>query len=232
MAGLSPVCPMSKTSSPHSAALNDPIAHVFDQLNWTSDVNAHSIVITASGGVVTLSGTVTDARSRAAASEAALRTRDVRTIDNQITVGVAAPPDPLNTAIAREVETALQSSDVPRAHLRAEVSDRIVTLSGSVDWGYEREQASRCLQGVPEMRELVNRVGLVRRPNANVTMGLIRRALPSNTLADVVHVSVLDSEVTITGIVQSEDERVDAERAAWSSPHVSNVHNQLKVRPL
>lgn len=211
----------------------DIVAKVFNELDWATDVDAHRIAIHFREGVVTLTGVVANELSRIAARDAAFRVPEVRTIDDQVAVGASAS-DPANTEISLRVERALAASGIARGQLRAEVRDHIVTISGRVDWGYERDAACRCVEDLLGVRYVVNRLHLVKRPSPDVTMGLIRAELARNALvdADIIHVSILDSDITLTGLVQSAIESQEAEHAAWSSPHVSSVHNLLTVRPL
>lgn len=212
----------------------DVLSSAFDELDWAEGVDAHSITITRSGTVVTISGSVADSRARNAATAAILRTRELGTLDNQLTVGPARPVDAKNTRIAQVVESTLLRTRAFRGRLRAEVSDHVVTLSGTVDWEHEREAVCRSLDGVADVHHVVDRIHTERRPSPDITTGLVQRALASGDAptADVVHVSILDSEVTLTGLVQSAADRSDAEHAAWSSPHVTAVHNNLTIRPL
>jgi osmotically-inducible protein OsmY len=81
---------------------------------------------------------------------------------------------------------------------------------------------------------IVDRLVLVRRPSADVTMGLIHWALASEPRADavVIHVSILENDITLTGVVQTDEQRRLAERAAWAVPHVVRVYDYLSALPL
>jgi osmotically-inducible protein OsmY len=79
-----------------------------------------------------------------------------------------------------------------------------------------------------------NRITLSPRPTARDTEEKIRRALVRNAVVDgdTISVTVRGTEVTLTGTVRSWAEKKQAGLSAWSSPTVSNVHNDIKVRPL
>jgi osmotically-inducible protein OsmY len=49
--------------------------------------------------------------------------------------------------------------------------------------------------------------------------------------ADHVHVATNGTEVVLTGQVRSWLERSQAEKVAWSSPHVEHVDNRIVVVP-
>ncbi|MGN6744136.1 MAG: BON domain-containing protein, partial [Amnibacterium sp.] len=59
----------------------------------------------------------------------------------------------------------------------------------------------------------------------------IRGAIRRNAMVDAGHIQVtMDGTVAVlTGTVQSFAERSQAERAAWSSPHVTAVRNDITV---
>lgn len=49
--------------------------------------------------------------------------------------------------------------------------------------------------------------------------------------ASTITVAVSDTTVRLTGTVHSFEERREAERAAWNSPHATAVENNLTVVP-
>lgn len=59
----------------------------------------------------------------------------------------------------------------------------------------------------------------------------IRQAMIRNVTfdADRVHVTVAENTVTLTGNVRSFAERKQAATAAWASPHVSQVVNDIII---
>jgi osmotically-inducible protein OsmY len=48
--------------------------------------------------------------------------------------------------------------------------------------------------------------------------------------AHAITVTVTGGKVTLTGTVRSAAERVQAEQAAWASPHVTEIDNRIAVR--
>jgi osmotically-inducible protein OsmY len=59
----------------------------------------------------------------------------------------------------------------------------------------------------------------------------IRKALVRNATVDAnrLEVAVAGTIVTLTGKVRSYVERKQAEAAAWASPHVTDVHNDVRI---
>jgi osmotically-inducible protein OsmY len=119
-------------------------AAVVDELQWTPGVDSTYIGVSVTDGAVTLSGEVESYPEKSLAEKAVQRVRGVTAIAEEITVrdtwGAA------DTDIAREAGEALQRSvDVPDT-VRATVHGRVVTLSGVVEWQYQRAAAARAVR--------------------------------------------------------------------------------------
>jgi osmotically-inducible protein OsmY len=136
--------------------------------------------------------------------------------------------------IASDVSAALEASVVlPVGSVKSTVHDHIVTLSGTVDWQYQRQAAHRAVATAPGVTSVRNMVGL----KAPIGVSLadakmkITAALSRNAQLDAQHVklSLSGSTVTLTGTVASWAEKRQAERATWCAPGVTDVDNQLKI---
>jgi osmotically-inducible protein OsmY len=185
-------------------------------------------------GVVTLSGEVNTAE-RGAAKRAALRVHGVSTVVDQMEIREPSEGALSDVEVATAVNNALlYTTDVPHATVQAEVRNHVVTLRGTVNWNYQRDAAYRAVERIAGVYFVDNRITLSPRPTARDTEEKIRRALVRNAVVDgdTISVTVRGTEVTLTGTVRSWAEKKQAGLSAWSSPTVSNVHNDIKVRPL
>lgn len=205
---------------------------VSDELEWTPDVDAAGIGVAVEDGAVILSGEVDNYAERIAAKRAALRVRGVQTVVDDLTVhpnsSVAVTP----TDIAREVKHALEAAvDVPDT-IKAQIDGHSVTLTGEVDHDYERAAAKRAVQYLRGIHAVDSRIMLRARPSAPDTEERIRNAITRNALLDAnrIHVRVEGSKVVLAGTVATSVERRQAGNAAWASPHVTDVENQITVR--
>jgi osmotically-inducible protein OsmY len=207
---------------------------VLEELKWTPDVDAAGIGVAVEDGTVTLSGEVDSYAERLAAKKAARRIRGVRTVVDDLTVHAASDPAITETVIAREVERALRgASNVPES-VQAEIQGRNVTLTGEVDWEFQRRAAKRAVQFLRGVRSVNSMIRLSARPSAADAEERIRNALTRNAQLDgkTIQVSVDGTRATLTGTVRSWVERQQAENAAWASPHVTKVDNGIVVRPV
>jgi osmotically-inducible protein OsmY len=210
----------------------DVQARVREELEWTPDVDAAGIGVAVDDGAVTLSGEVANYAERLAAKRAALRVRGVRAIVDDLTVHPRAAWPVTETDIAKEVERALKAAANVPDTIKAEIDGHTVTLVGEADWNFQRHAAKRAVQYLRGVVTVSNQIALTARPSAEDTQERIKNALTRNAQLDAksIHVAVDGSKVTLTGTVMSWAERRQAGIAAWGSPNVTEVDNQIIVR--
>jgi osmotically-inducible protein OsmY len=228
---------MTNTKNPTSTQnerdheLKDALAR---ELEWTSEVNSDRIGIAVNDGAVTLSGQVESFPEKTAAVRAVLRVHGVTAIVDEIVVrhqlGMREDAD-----IAREAARALSGNVlVPADSVTATVFRHEVTLSGTVAWHYQRTAAESVVAAIPGVTAIGNFIELKppmpmvasQDARANVNAALLRNA---EVEAQHVEVTVNGTEIRLTGHVSTWAERHQAEYAAWCTPGVTNVDNQLDI---
>lgn len=208
---------------------------ITDELAWTPTVNADRIGVALTDGAVTLSGQVQTFPEKEAALRAAMRVRGVTAVADEIVVQHGAWGVREDVDIAREAGIAFdQSVVVPSGSVKAAVHDHMITLTGTVDWQYQREAARRAVAELPGVSGVRNTITLKPRIEVSpadakkkITAALVRNAQLD---AQHVHVEVTGSEVRLTGTVSSWAEYRQAQHAAWYAPGVTHVDNRLTVR--
>lgn len=206
---------------------------VQDELDWTPDVDAAGIGVAVEAGTVSLSGEVDNYAELLAAKRAALRVRGVNAVVDNLTVHPNSSWPVTETDIAKEVSRALKwSSNVPDT-VKAEIDQSAVTLTGAVDWEYQRQAARRAVQYLRGVQSVDNQITLTPRVSAFDAEARIKNALTRNAQIDAktISVAVSGNKVTLSGTVRSYAEKKQAGLAAWSSPHVTEVNNQITVHP-
>ncbi len=128
------------------------------ELRWSPDVNDTDIAVKVTGGEVTLAGFVPNYMQKYQAEIAVRRVKGVAAVANDIHVKplAARPTDP---ELARAALAALKT-ELPLTweQIKPSVDDGRISLSGTVEWHYQRERAEsamRSLNGVVSVRNSI-----------------------------------------------------------------------------
>ncbi|TLV02430.1 BON domain-containing protein [Dyadobacter luticola] len=206
--------------------------NVMDQLRWQPILDAAEIGVSVKNGIVTLSGLVNSYPKKLAAEKAAKKVSGVKAVAEDIVVRIYPEKQKTDTELAEAVANALKwNSAVVSEKIKIKVEDGFVTLSGEVDWSYERSMAINAIENLSGVRLVVNNISLKPKPMAGDISRKIESAFQRHASIDSgkVKVSVTGNKVTLTGIVRSWNEKDDAEEAAWAATGVSQVINNLTV---
>ena len=205
---------------------------VLDELRAEPGIHADRISVSASDGVVVLSGTADSHLEKALAEQAALRVIGVRAVANDMTVELPAVQQRTDQEIAEAAAWALRwDASVPEDAVQLAVDDGWVTLYGSVAWQFERQAVEGAIRNLVGVRGITNLVKVPRQPGVSNIKMFVEEALRRSALVDARHVAVnvQDSQVVLRGTARSWVERSEAERIAWMAPGVSEVVNQIAI---
>src|SRR5664279_2030683 len=167
---------------------------VIDELDFEPSVNAAHIGVTANNGVVTLSGHAASYAEKTAAERAAKRVKGVQAIAQEIEVRYPSDKKTADDEIAGRVVSILQwSAVVPRDCVQVKVQDGWVTLTGQVNWQFERVAAEAEIRRLSGVAGVMNSIAIRPRVEATDVKHTIEEALRRNAEveADSVRVSVL-----------------------------------------
>jgi osmotically-inducible protein OsmY len=207
---------------------------VIDELEFDPAVNAAHLGVSVRGSVVTLTGHVETFSEKFAAERAARRVKGVSAVAQEIEVHLAEDKKTGDDEIAaRAVKILDWDVAIPHGAIQIKVEHGIVTLSGTLDWAFQRAEAEYDVRKLGGVKGVVNRITI--RPTADpgsvrakLTAALERHA---NLEAGRITVTVTNGTVLLSGKVESPAERDAAERAAWSAPGVVEVENRLVIMP-
>jgi osmotically-inducible protein OsmY len=204
---------------------------VLRQLEWDPEVDAGGVGVAAQRGAVTLTGYIDSYSGKLAAERAAKRVRGVRAVANDIEVRLRlerTDPD-----IAVDVVRALEMWSTVPDGVQAAVHHGHVTLTGKVDWPYQKRHAEKAMRHIRGLRGVRNHIGLARRAVERDVLHRISEALHRNSNIDARHITVTVSGnvATLTGTVGSWLQRDSAERAAADAPGITQVDNLIVVEP-
>jgi osmotically-inducible protein OsmY len=205
---------------------------VMDEFKFDPSLNCDHIAVAASGGVVTLSGHVSSYGQRVAAERAARRVKDVRALTLELEVRLpedVAVADDENARRARHILS--WNSMLPCNGIQATVNKGWITLTGEVDWQYQRGAAEDAVRPLPGVVAVIDNISI--RPHVQVEQ--VKRkivyALKRNAEFETerIDVAVSGDTVTLIGQVHSHEEQEVVKSAALSAPGVKRVEDCLVI---
>ncbi len=207
---------------------------VLDALEWEPGLDAAQIGVSAKNGIVTLRGPVRSYQQKLTAERAASHVYGVRAVANDLMVAIDGGSLRSDSSIAEAVANALAwDSAVPIGVVKASVSDGWVTITGTVEWQYQRSAAEAAVRRLHGVKGVSNALMLKPQLRPADIKTKIEHAFKRSAEVEAarVHVNAIDGEVVLTGTVKSLAERDEAERAAWAAPGVKHVDDRLTVAP-
>ena len=207
---------------------------VMDELRWEPTIRAAEIGVGVTDGVVTLSGYVDSYYKKWAAERAAARVWGVRAVAERIQVRLPGSLKRSDEDIAGAASNAIEWNVlVPRGRVKVQVQDGVVTLSGEVDWWYQKEAAEDAARQLVGVVLVSNRITIRPALKPLDTEEEIRGAFQRNALLDARRITIQarGGKVILTGIARSWAERAEAQWSAWAPPGVSQVQNDIIISP-
>ncbi len=202
------------------------------ELEWDPRVDAAEIGISVDQGVVTLSGAVGSYSEKISAEHAAMRVKGVGGLAEDIQIRPFGDIGVHDDEIAKRAVSSLEwDATVPHRQVKVKVEDGFVTLTGEVDWDFQRIAAFHNIQKLLGVRSVDNQVKLKSRVQPDDVHQRIQDALARQGQIDAkgVRVSVDGGKVKLEGKVDSWHDRVVIERAAWGAPGVHAVDDRVTV---
>ncbi|KIZ41638.1 MULTISPECIES: BON domain-containing protein [Rhodopseudomonas] len=206
---------------------------ILDEFEFDPSFNSGHINVAIDGDVVILTGHVISYADRLAAIAATRRVKGVHDISENIEVC-----DPFERADDDQI--ALRASDildwnvlVPANAIEVQVEDGWITLSGSVDWHYERAAAEEDVRKLAGVQGVTNNI-IINNPlgdhsciRAKIESALERHA---EIEAKAIRVTVRNGNtVVLEGSVDTWDVRRAVQNAVWSTPGVTAVDDRLMI---
>src|SRR5260370_25068301 len=136
-------------------------ADVLAELVWDPAVTVADLDVVMSHGYVTLSGTAATYSSKYAAEDAAYRVYGVRDVTNDIMVDPVALALRTDGAIQADVRSAIAlDTRVPLDRVSVAVDSGIVTLTGNLDYFYQREAAEDDAIQIAGVKDVANLIAV------------------------------------------------------------------------
>ncbi len=202
------------------------------ELKWEPSVHAARIGVEVKDGVVTLAGEVESYSEKWSAERAAQRVAGVKAMTTELTVHLTSLSRRTDADIAEAVENVLEwTSSLPAGAIQVMVEAGWVTLSGDVDWQYQRQAAADSVRHLMGVTGVSDQISIKPSVTATAVKSDIEAALKRTSISDAekISVAVSGSDVTLSGTVHSWDERDTATNSAWGMPGVRNVVDKMTL---
>jgi osmotically-inducible protein OsmY len=205
---------------------------VIDELTWDPSVHASEIGVIVKDGVVTLDGEVSSFAEKWGAERAAQRVTGVQALAVGLDVKLSALGKRSDSDIARSAQTALHwCSSCPSETIQLMVEDGWITLTGSVEWHYQKQAATDALRYLIGVTGVSDQISISPKVLSTVVKADIEAALKRRSTSDAqeIHVDVHGADVTLSGTVHSWAERELARHSAWGTKGVRQVVDNMAM---
>lgn len=205
---------------------------VLAELTWEPSVAAGHIGVTADDGVVTLTGHVESFAEKQAAEAAARRVKGVKAVAEKIEVKLPFDRERDDDDIAAAAINRLAwDVAIPKDAIQVTVEKGWVTLTGEVDWHFQKDIAAQDVHRLLGVTGVSNRITI--KPGVNTThiSDEIMHALHRSWFFDpkTITVTADQGRVRLTGTVHSPHDRQVAAATAWAAPGVTDVVNEIEI---
>ena len=204
---------------------------ILDELEYEPSVDAAHIGVAVDKGVVTLTGHVVKYAEKQAALAAVRRIQGVRAIAEEIKVRYPSDKKTSDDEIAkRAIDILGWDTMVPSGSIQVMVRDGWVTLTGTVDWYYQKTHAEEDIRKLSGVHGVINSIEIKPSIRANDVKQRIEAALKRHAEieANAIRVTVQEgNKVVLEGKVDNWGERYAVENAAWSAPGVKSVEDRM-----
>lgn len=204
---------------------------VSDAILWEPSISSTGITVTVQDGVVTLSGNVPYFSEKFAAEKVARHVCGVKAIAEEIEVNPLGNHKRNDEDLAKAVVNALQWHVWVPNTVKATIENGWVTLTGEVTWEYQRSSAEESVRYLSGVKGISNSVTLKSGVKAVAIKDAIEKVLKRDAEIDEKNIKVTTDggKVKLSGSIRSWTERDEVASAAWSTPGVTEVENDLVI---
>ena len=206
---------------------------ILDELEWEPSIDPAHIGVAVDKGIVTLSGHVASYAEKLAAERAVKRVKGVSGIAEEISVRYPGAKQTADDQIAKRAHDLIGwQALVPAEKLQVKVEKGWLTLTGHVDWYYQKVEVERSVRKLSGVTGISNMIEIKPRVAVADVRQRIEEALKRNAEveANKIRVNVEGGTVTLEGEVHDWNERQSIERTVWSAPGVLKVDDRIVVR--
>jgi osmotically-inducible protein OsmY len=132
---------------------------VMAALNWEPAVNASRVGVNVKDGIVTLAGHASSYGEQWCAERAAQGVSGVKSLTTRMDVNLPEPSRRDDHDIARSAESLLRwTTYLPKGRVKVLVQGGWITLSGELDWDFQKQSAAGAIRYLTGVTGVSNRI--------------------------------------------------------------------------
>lgn len=206
---------------------------IIDELDFEPSLDSAGIGVAVENGIVTLTGHVPTYSQKLTVEDVVRRVKGVKGIAEEIEVRPAGSNLTADDEITkRAVNTLDWNTSVPAGAVQVKVQKGWVTLTGKVEWFFQKNAAANAVRDLAGVVGVTNYIEIQQRVSAPDVKKRIEDALKryAEVEAQAIRIDVVEGgKVRLNGKVHAWSERTAVERAAWSAPGVTAVEDRIAV---
>jgi osmotically-inducible protein OsmY len=205
---------------------------VEQELLWDPALDARNVTVAVLNRVVTLEGSVGSCAQKLVLQKAVQRVAGSRAVELDLVVRAPFPQRHSDEDLAAAILSALQWQEgLPANAIHVLVEHGCVTLTGTVEYGYQRQAAEVLVTRMRGVVDLANQIEVRVDPLVADVSRQIAEALQRRSRHESagISVDVHDGVVRLTGTVDSLLDKRVACGVAWGTKGVRWVVDQMEV---
>ena len=206
---------------------------ILEELAFQPNIDETQISVVVKDGIVTLTGLVFSYATKIAVVKIIEKVAGVKAIAESIRISYMYGLNKTDTEIANAAINAIEwNASVPNDKVIVKVDNGWITLIGELERAYQRDAARRTVEYLSGVKGVTNNITLKQDTiQYKDIKDKIARAFNRSAVIDAlgIGIEIRDNTVKLTGKVCSISEKKEAEKAAFNSPGVYAVQNELKI---
>lgn len=205
---------------------------VQNAIKWNPLLHDEEIGVRAKDGVVFLTGVLDCCAKKTEVEKVSKNVIGVIALVENLIIQFPSSWKKSDAKIMQEVKMALQSDwSIPNDKITVKVKDAWVTLEGELLWNYQKEAAVNALNDIIGLRGITNNIHIKEEIHDALEKKDVEDAIDQSCLMDDcdIHVLVSGTTVTLTGTVNSWNQKEIASSLAQNTAGIWHVKNELVV---
>lgn len=209
--------------------LQQDVSHA---LKWEPLIATCNIAVISNDGVITLTGIVNNYTKKTGAENITKKIAGVKSVINKIDVIINSWEEKKDIEITAKILNVFRWNwNTLNDTIKVKVINGWVTLSGEVEWNYQKEAAKDAITNLIGVKGVSNSITIKSQSDIKIDKTTLKLALQNHLALDSIdmEMEVSDSNITLKGTADSWCQKELAGRIAWKAPGVINVDNELLI---